>query len=40
MRNKGQKRLMQIIRDAIVVYYEAYNHSFIHDCKHFLNANE
>ena len=40
MRNKGPKRLMRIIRDAMIVYYEAYKlpeHGFIHGGKRFLN---
>jgi len=40
MRNQGPKRLMKIIRDAMIVYYEAYKrpeHGFIHGGKRFLN---
>jgi hypothetical protein len=40
MRNKGPKQLVQIIRDAMIVYYEAYKlpeHGFIHGGKHFLH---
>jgi hypothetical protein len=40
MRNMGPKRLMRIIRDAMIVYYEAYKlpeHGFIHGGKRFLN---
>ena len=40
MRNKGPKRLIQIIRNAIIVYCEAYKlleHGFIHGGKRFLN---
>jgi len=40
MRNMGPKRLMRIIRDAMIVYYEAYKlpeHGFIHGGKRLLN---
>jgi Fungal protein kinase len=37
MRGKGPKQLMRIIRDTMIVYYEAYKHGFIHGGKRFLN---
>jgi hypothetical protein len=41
MRNHGPKLLMRIIRDAMIVYYEAYKlpeSGFIHGGKHFMNV--
>ena len=41
MRNAGPKSLMRTIRDAMIVYYEAYKlpkSGFIHGGKHFLNV--
>jgi hypothetical protein len=40
MRDDGPKSLMRIIRDAMIVYYEAYKlpeSGFIHGGKHFIN---
>ena len=40
MRNRGPETLMRIIRDAMIVYYEAYKlpeSGFIHGGKHFMN---
>jgi Fungal protein kinase len=39
MRTHGPKELMQIIRDAMIVYYEAYKQSgFIHGGRRFMNV--
>jgi hypothetical protein len=41
MRTRGPKSLMRIIRDAMIVYYEAYKlpeSGFLHGGKHFMNV--
>jgi Fungal protein kinase len=38
MRTRSTEELMQIIRDAMIVYYEAYKSGFIHGGKHFMNV--
>jgi hypothetical protein len=38
MRTRGPESLMQIIRDAMIVYYEAYKSGFIHGGKYFMNV--
>ena len=41
MRTRGPKSLMRIIRDAMIVYYEAYKlpkSGFIHGGKYFMNV--
>ena len=37
MRTSGPKSLMRTIRDAMIVYYEAYKSGFNHGGKHFMN---
>jgi hypothetical protein len=41
MRTRGPESLMRIIRDAMIVYYEAYKlpeSGFIHGGKYFMNV--